>query len=166
MKTTLLILTASMLAALSLLSACATETENAAAEKPEAQAIVTKLPKLIPQTGWTDVVPSEYLTPAAHPGTVERLDCATKDYAGGGADIQKTAYVYLPPRLRTRHSRRRVAERRGGVLESKSITNGGIHINAFTHSYPVKVYFGEQAAEKNLAAELAKHGKNYICDVI
>ena len=27
-------------------------------------------------------------------------------------------------------------------------------MNAFTYSYPVKVYFGEKAAEKNLAAEL------------
>ena len=29
-------------------------------------------------------------------------------------------------------------------------------MNTFTYSYPVKVYFGEKAAEKNLAAELAK----------
>ena len=35
-------------------------------------------------------------------------------------------------------------------------------MNAFTYSYPVKVYFGEQAAEKNLAAELAKHGKTVM----
>lgn len=28
-------------------------------------------------------------------------------------------------------------------------------MNSFTYSYPVKVYFGEKAAEKNLAAELA-----------
>ena len=26
-------------------------------------------------------------------------------------------------------------------------------MNAFTYSYPVKVYFGEKAAEKNLAVE-------------
>lgn len=35
-------------------------------------------------------------------------------------------------------------------------------MNTFTYSYPVKVYFGEQAAEKNLAAELAKHGKTVM----
>ena len=35
-------------------------------------------------------------------------------------------------------------------------------MNAFTYSYPVKVYFGEKAAEKNLAAELQKRGKNVL----
>ena len=50
----------------------------------------------VPQTGWTTAVPAEYKAAAQHPGTVERLDYATKDYAGNGGDIQKTAYVYLP----------------------------------------------------------------------
>ena len=50
----------------------------------------------IPQTGWTEAVPTDYKEPSGHPGTVERLDYATKDYAGNGEDIQKTAYVYLP----------------------------------------------------------------------
>ena len=35
-------------------------------------------------------------------------------------------------------------------------------MNTFTYSYPVKVYFGEKAAEKNLPAELAKAGKNVM----
>lgn len=35
-------------------------------------------------------------------------------------------------------------------------------MNTFTYSYPVKVYFGEKAAEKNLAAELQKYGKNVL----
>ena len=35
-------------------------------------------------------------------------------------------------------------------------------MDAFTYSYPVKVYFGEKAAEKNLAAELGKHGKTVL----
>ena len=35
-------------------------------------------------------------------------------------------------------------------------------MNAFTYSYPVKVYFGEKAAEKNLANELAKVGPNVL----
>ena len=35
-------------------------------------------------------------------------------------------------------------------------------MNSFTYSYPVKVYFGEKAAEKNLAAELAKVGPNVM----
>lgn len=35
-------------------------------------------------------------------------------------------------------------------------------MNPFTYSYPVKVYFGEKAAEQNLAAELFKHGKTML----
>jgi len=35
-------------------------------------------------------------------------------------------------------------------------------MNPFTYSYPVKVYFGEKAAVKNLAAELAKVGPNVL----
>ena len=35
-------------------------------------------------------------------------------------------------------------------------------MNAFTYSYPVKVYFGEKTAEKNLPAELAKAGPNVL----
>ena len=50
----------------------------------------------IPQTGWTEAVPAAYKAASSHPGTVERLDYATKDYAGSGGDITKTSYVYLP----------------------------------------------------------------------
>lgn len=35
-------------------------------------------------------------------------------------------------------------------------------MNIFTYSYPVKVYFGERAAEANLAGELAKVGINVM----
>lgn len=35
-------------------------------------------------------------------------------------------------------------------------------MNAFTYSYPVKVYFGEKAAEKNLISELNKVGSNVL----
>jgi len=35
-------------------------------------------------------------------------------------------------------------------------------MNPFTYSYPVKVYFGEKAAAKNLAAELEKVGPNVL----
>ena len=35
-------------------------------------------------------------------------------------------------------------------------------MNAFTYRYPVTVYFGEKAAQKNLPAELAKAGKNVM----
>lgn len=50
----------------------------------------------LPQTGWTEAVPAAYKAASSHPGTVERLDYETKDYAGSGGDITKTAYVYLP----------------------------------------------------------------------
>lgn len=35
-------------------------------------------------------------------------------------------------------------------------------MNSFTYSYPVKVYFGEKAAARNLAAELEKVGSNVL----
>lgn len=35
-------------------------------------------------------------------------------------------------------------------------------MNAFTYSYPVKVYFGQKAAEQNLAQELARVGSNVM----
>ena len=35
-------------------------------------------------------------------------------------------------------------------------------MNAFTYSYPVKVYFGEKAAQKHLSGELAKAGANVL----
>ena len=35
-------------------------------------------------------------------------------------------------------------------------------MNAFTYSYPVKVYFGEKAAQKHLSGELAKVGTNVL----
>ena len=48
------------------------------------------------ETASTEAVPTDYMLPSDHPGTVERLDYATKDYARNSEDIQKTAYVYLP----------------------------------------------------------------------
>ena len=35
-------------------------------------------------------------------------------------------------------------------------------MNSFTYRYPVTVYFGEKAAEKNLETELAKVGKTVL----
>jgi alcohol dehydrogenase YqhD (iron-dependent ADH family) len=35
-------------------------------------------------------------------------------------------------------------------------------MEAFTYSYPVKVYFGEKTAQNNLPAELTKVGKNVM----
>ena len=64
MKMTPLMLAASMLAALPLLSACAAETaatEGMTRKEPEAQTIAMTLPADLEQTGWTDAVPAEYL---------------------------------------------------------------------------------------------------------
>ena len=35
-------------------------------------------------------------------------------------------------------------------------------MNTFTYNYPVTVYFGEKAAEKNLPKELAKAGETVM----
>ena len=35
-------------------------------------------------------------------------------------------------------------------------------MESFIYSYPVKVYFGEKSAEKNLPSELAKVGENVL----
>ena len=48
------------------------------------------------QTGWTAAVPQEYFAAASEQGTVERVEYASKDYAGNSADVTKEAYVYLP----------------------------------------------------------------------
>ena len=50
----------------------------------------------LPQTGWTEAVPSEYLQASERQGSVERLDYDSLDYAGDGHAITKTAYVYTP----------------------------------------------------------------------
>lgn len=79
---------ASMLAAGTLLSACAakqTKTESMVPEGSEVQIIATALPAEIPQTGWTAAVPASYTASAAHQGVLERLDYASKDYARDGA---------------------------------------------------------------------------------
>lgn len=52
--------------------------------------------QIIPQTGWTTSIPSEYLRTSSEQGIVQPIEYETKDYAGDGSDIVKTAYVYLP----------------------------------------------------------------------
>ena len=80
-----------------LATACASVSQTAEAPKAEAQgeSLIT-MQTTIPQTGFSEPVPSEYKRAAAHSGTVERLDYTTRDYADSGDNIQKTAYVYLP----------------------------------------------------------------------
>lgn len=41
-------------------------------------------------------VPAQYMTPAENQGTVQQITYDSRDYAGDGGAIQKTAYVYLP----------------------------------------------------------------------
>ena len=50
----------------------------------------------IPQTGYTESVPSSYLGASDRPGTVECVEYESRDYAGNGGAVTKTAYVYLP----------------------------------------------------------------------
>ena len=50
----------------------------------------------LPQTGYTETVPSAYQSTSAQPGTVTRLDYASEDYVRDSAPITKTAYVYTP----------------------------------------------------------------------
>ena len=47
-------------------------------------------------------------------------------------------------------------------ISVRRLKNTEVKMNAFTYSYPTKVYFGERAAEKNLPAELNKVGKNVM----
>ena len=87
------------------LSACAKDTgdENMSVTETEEKAneIVNEEQYesdviAIEQTGYTLAVPSEYLQGANEKGDIEHIEYATKDYAGGGSDITKEAYVYLP----------------------------------------------------------------------
>ncbi len=51
---------------------------------------------MIEQTGYTAAVPAGYFEQASKQGSVDRIDYDSKDYAGDGSDIVKTAYVYTP----------------------------------------------------------------------
>ena len=48
------------------------------------------------QTGWSTAVPADYKKASSKQGTIERFDYDSKDYAGNGEAVKKTAYVYLP----------------------------------------------------------------------
>lgn len=48
------------------------------------------------QTGWTSAIPSGYLSTAKQQGAVTRIVYDSKDYAGDGRTIKKTAFVYTP----------------------------------------------------------------------
>lgn len=90
--------------ALVLMSACSSNSDAGGADEASAASedrdknTVEEMENNIniPQTGWTDSVPSEYLSAASEQGSVDRIDYDSKDYAGSGQDITKTAYVYTP----------------------------------------------------------------------
>lgn len=48
------------------------------------------------QTGFTQPVPDDYASPSSSPGDVVRVDYDSRVYAGNGAPVTKTAYVYTP----------------------------------------------------------------------
>lgn len=74
-----------------------TEAPATPAQSTEPPADTPKAPAVqIPQTGWTEAVPSSYRAASSHPGTVVSLIYDTADYPRGDAPIQKTAFVYLP----------------------------------------------------------------------
>lgn len=50
----------------------------------------------LPQTGFSEAVPVEYQRASSEPGSVQRIDYDTLDYAGNRSAITKTAYVYTP----------------------------------------------------------------------
>lgn len=58
---------------------------------------ISKKPSInIPQTGWTDSVPTDYNSESDRAGKVVPLTYSSKNYAGNGEAVSKTAYVYLP----------------------------------------------------------------------
>ena len=48
------------------------------------------------QTGWSKAVPSSYMGAASNQGSITRIEYDSRDYAGNGAAVTKTAYVYTP----------------------------------------------------------------------
>lgn len=48
------------------------------------------------QTGWTRSVPEDFFKAAEKQGRVVRIKYTSRDYAGDGSSIEKTACVYLP----------------------------------------------------------------------
>lgn len=78
------------------LAAQAPRSAGRGEEREEAAKGVTQEVKNMEQTGRTKRIPSEFLAASERQGTVVSIDYASRDYAGSGADITKTAYVYLP----------------------------------------------------------------------
>ena len=93
-----MILIVCLVLAVSVLTACAgggtsQDNESAGASK---DASAVKDEQNMKQTGYTDAVPQEYMEASSEPGKVVRIDYDSKDYAGSGSVVTKSAYVYTP----------------------------------------------------------------------
>lgn len=74
-----------------LICGCSKEDLNAQSSKRNGQEATMNN-----QTGFSLSVPSEYTRQVSQRGSATRLDYTSKDYAGNGKAITKTAYVYTP----------------------------------------------------------------------
>ncbi len=81
----------SLLILITMISACSKqESENITSTQNNESL------NILPQTGLTVSVPTEYLREANEQGTIVQIDYASKDYVSDLSDITKTAFVYLP----------------------------------------------------------------------
>ena len=64
--------------------------------KDSGMIVENKPVKTIPQKGYTTAVPEAYFQPCEKKGSLVRLRYGSRDYAGDGEKITKTAIVYLP----------------------------------------------------------------------
>ena len=79
-----------------LFPACANGTREIVEPETIRREITTNNKNTMAQTGWTTSVPDEYLRPSSETGTVYQLTYPSRYYAGNGAEVTKTAYVYVP----------------------------------------------------------------------
>ena len=79
------------------LTACTENKEgNEQAEEAMEDTMNQETKYEIEQTGFTSQVPAAYRSASAQPGTVTRLDYASKDYVRDESPVTKTAYIYTP----------------------------------------------------------------------
>jgi len=74
------------------ISACSTASGKEADVKAEIKEAIAQETQAVT----VDTVPSEYFAEAPAGGRIERISYKTKDYFGDGAEITKSANVYLP----------------------------------------------------------------------
>lgn len=107
MKLQMILLAAALVPAL--LGACAAAPANtvvqtlAQSDAPVSADVSEEID--VPQTGWTEAVPAEYMRVSSQPGTVERLDYATK-ITSGTARISRRPPTFICPTATIRRIRR------------------------------------------------------------